>query len=78
MTERETQGIATRQEILTAIRIFTERYGYSPTYQEISDMTDIRSKVVIKSHLDILEEEGYIWKCDSMPRTIKILRDRYR
>ena len=46
-------------EILTFIRDYQHRHGYSPTYDEIAAQFDI-SKVTVFEHLTILEERGLL------------------
>ncbi len=57
---RATRPATPRQaEILTFIRDYTHKNGYSPTYDEIADQFGI-SKVTVFEHLTILEERGLI------------------
>lgn len=46
-------------EILTFIRDYTHKNGYSPTYDEIAAQFEI-SKVTVFEHLTILEERGLL------------------
>lgn len=46
-------------EILTYVRDYTHKNGYSPTYDEIAEQFGI-SKVTVFEHLTILEERGLI------------------
>lgn len=46
-------------EILTFIRDYQHKHGYSPTYDEIADEYGI-SKVTVFEHLTILEDRGLI------------------
>lgn len=57
---RTTRPATPRQtEILTYVRDYTHKHGYSPTYDEIAEQFGI-SKVTVFEHLTILEERGLI------------------
>ncbi len=57
---RPTRPATPRQtEILTFVRDYTHKHGYSPTYDEIADEFGI-SKVTVFEHLTTLEERGLL------------------
>ena len=57
---RATRPATPRQtQILTFVRDYSYRHGYSPTYDEIADEFGI-SKVTVFEHLTILEERGLL------------------
>lgn len=59
-TPRATRPATPRQaEILTFIRDYQHKNGYSPTYDEIAEQFGI-SKVTVFEHLTILEERGLL------------------
>ncbi|MBK8270661.1 MAG: transcriptional repressor LexA [Planctomycetes bacterium] len=58
--KRVTRPATPRQtEILTYVRDYTHKNGYSPTYDEIAAQFEI-SKVTVFEHLTILEERGLL------------------
>ena len=57
---RTTRPATPRQtEILTFVRDYTHKHGYSPTYDEIAEQFGI-SKVTVFEHLTVLEGRGLI------------------
>lgn len=58
-------------EILTFIRDYSHRHGYSPTYDEIAAEFDI-SKVTVFEHLTILEERGLLTKNRHKARSLQL------
>lgn len=57
---KETRPATPRQtEILTYVRDYQYKHGYSPTYDEIADELGI-SKVTVFEHLSTLEEKGLL------------------
>ncbi len=57
---KQTRPATPRQtEILTFVRDYQHRHGYSPTYDEIADTLGI-SKVTVFEHLSTLEEKGLL------------------
>ncbi len=61
-----------QREILNLIADLTRDKGYAPTYQELADRLNIKSKYAILKHVDSLVKKGYIEK-DSSARTIRII-----
>lgn len=57
--------------ILTFIRDYMHRNGYSPTYDEIAAEFGI-SKVTVFEHLTILEERGLLSKDRHKPRSLQL------
>ena len=70
--KRPTRPATPRQvEILTFIRDYTHRHGYSPTYDEIADQFGI-SKVTVFEHLTILEERGLLKRDKHKARSLRL------
>ena len=66
---------AKQQEIF---RIFKEtilKKGYPPAVREICEAVHLKSTSSVHSHLETLEENGYIRRDPTKPRTIEILDD---
>lgn len=60
--------------VLEAIEYFINENGYSPTVQELCDLTGNKSKATVFNKLMQLEEKGYISTKNGKARTIKILK----
>ncbi|RMH63974.1 MAG: transcriptional repressor LexA [Calditrichaeota bacterium] len=65
-----------QKEILTLIADYMSEKGYAPTYQELADHLNIKSKYAILKHIDSLVKKGYLEK-DSSARTIRITHPDY-
>jgi repressor LexA len=61
-------------EILTYIRDYQSRYGYSPTLQEIGDYLGI-NKVTVFEHLAGLQKRGLVRKGRHRARSVKVASD---
>ena len=64
------RGEATRAELLTAIKMYYDKHGFSPTVRELGDMVGLKSTSTVQKHLKLLEKRGDIERNPSMPRTI--------
>lgn len=62
-----------QREILDFIMKEIETKGYPPSVREIANAVDLRSPSTVHSHLNTLEELGYIRKDPTKPRTIEVL-----
>ena len=51
---------------------FIKKNGYSPSFREISDGTDIKSVASVRDKLKLLEYEGLIRTKECQPRTISL------
>ena len=60
--------------ILTFVRDYTHRHGYSPTYEEIAAYFDI-SKVTVFEHLTTLEARGLVSKDKYKARSLQLADD---
>ncbi len=69
---RPTRPATPRQaEILTFVRDYTHRHGFSPTYDEIAAQFDI-SKVTVFEHLTILEGRGLLRRDKHKARSLQL------
>ncbi|MCI8949489.1 MAG: transcriptional repressor LexA [Lachnospiraceae bacterium] len=73
MTHRKIS--AKQQEILEYIKDTILRKGYPPSVREICEAVHLKSTSSVHSHLETLEENGYIRRDPTKPRTIEILDD---
>ncbi|HVP12767.1 MAG TPA: transcriptional repressor LexA [Phycisphaerae bacterium] len=69
---KQTRPATPRQaEILTFVRDYIHKYGYSPTYEEIAGEFDI-SKVTVFEHLTTLEERGLVYHEKHKARSLQL------
>ena len=68
------EKLTSRQEdILTAIKKFIAKNGFSPTVREIGEMLNLSSPATSHFHLNKLEEKGYIKRNKQKNRAIELL-----
>ena len=65
-----------QEEILELISHYVTEKGYAPTYQELANDLNIKSKYAILKHIDSLVAKGYLMK-DSSARTLRIIHPDY-
>lgn len=66
---------AKQQEILEYIKETILKKGYPPAVREICEAVHLKSTSSVHSHLETLEEKGYIRRDPTKPRTIEIIVD---
>lgn len=66
---------AKQQEILQYIKDTILKKGYPPAVREIGEAVHLKSTSSVHSHLETLEQNGYIRRDPTKPRTIEILDD---
>lgn len=66
---------AKQQEILEYIKETILKKGYPPAVREICGAVHLKSTSSVHSHLETLEENGYIRRDPTKPRAIEILDD---
>lgn len=64
-----------QQEILVYIKETILKKGYPPAVREICEAVQLKSTSSVHSHLETLEEKGYIRRDPTKPRTIEIIDD---
>lgn len=68
------EKLTSRQEdILTAIKKFIAKNGFTPTVREIGEMLNLSSPATSHFHLNKLEEKGYIKRNKQKNRAIELL-----
>ncbi|CAH2213621.1 transcriptional repressor LexA [Tepidibacter aestuarii] len=60
-------------EILNFLKLQINKKGYPPSVREICSAVNLKSTSTVHSHLNKLEEKGYIRKDKTKPRAIEIL-----
>ena len=64
-----------QKEILEFIKETILKNGYPPSVREICEAVHFKSPSSVHSHLETLEEKGYIRKDPTKPRAIEIIDD---
>ncbi len=67
-----------QQEILEFIKAQILAKGYPPSVRDICTAVDLRSTSSVHSHLETLEQNGYIRRDPAKPRCIEIVDDSFR
>ncbi len=65
-----------QKEILEIISDHIKEKSYAPTYQELANILNIKSKYAILKHIDSLVAKGYLEK-DSSARALRIIHPDY-
>ncbi len=65
-----------QKELLQLIARNIEEKGYPPSYQELANSMNIKSKFAILKHIDALVSKGYLEK-DSSARGLRIIASDY-
>jgi len=69
----DTSMLTSRQrEILTVIRDWAVRYGYSPSTRDIADAIGLASTSSVSRHLRALEDHGFLRRGRSMTRPVDV------
>lgn len=68
---------AKQQEILEYIKACILKKGYPPAVREICEAVNLKSTSSVHSHLETLEQNGYIRRDPTKPRAIEILDDDF-
>ncbi|MCI8661561.1 MAG: transcriptional repressor LexA [Lachnospiraceae bacterium] len=68
---------AKQQEILEYIKETILKKGYPPTVREICEAVRLKSTSSVHSHLETLEQNGYIRRDPTKPRAMEILDDAF-
>lgn len=65
-----------QKEVLSFISGFTQRNGYSPSYEEIAHGLDLRSLATVHKHITNLQNKGLLQRTHNRSRSIDILPPR--
>ncbi|MGH9587768.1 MAG: transcriptional repressor LexA [Acidobacteriaceae bacterium] len=65
-----------QKEVLTFISGFTQRNGYSPSYEEIAHGLDLRSLATVHKHITNLHNKGLLQRTQNRSRSIDIVPPR--
>jgi SOS-response transcriptional repressor LexA len=68
------QGLTPKQaKFLKVLRDFIEQNGYSPSYEEMKQMNDMKSKSNVHEYIKNLEKRGYLTYEKYCNRTITLI-----
>ena len=74
MTENKKEGLTPRQkEIFDIIKDFIKSNKFSPSYEEIKQLSRLNSKSVVHAHIHRLIARGWIKNGNGRNRSISIL-----
>lgn len=62
-----------QRDVVEAIRSFTARAGYAPSYRDIGDALGGMSTNAVSDHLEALEKKGVIRRTPGVPRSIVVI-----
>ncbi|QDV53683.1 LexA family protein [Gimesia fumaroli] len=62
-----------QKSILSFIRVYIAKMGYSPTVREIGNAFGMRSTNGVSDHLKALERKGRLKRIETMPRGIELV-----
>ena len=65
-----------QQEILDFLNLFTVKNGYPPSVREIGEAVGLSSSSTVHSHLNALEDKGYIRRDPSSARALTVISQR--
>lgn len=66
-----------QREILEFMKKEILNHGYPPSVREICEAVNLRSTSSVHSHLETLEQNGYIHRDPAKPRAIEIVDDSF-
>jgi repressor LexA len=61
--------------VLKVIHEYIDKNGISPTVRELADIMYIKSTSTVQGYIKRLEQEGYIKKQPTIPRSIRIIKE---
>lgn len=67
-----------QKEVLDFLTAFTERQGYSPSYEEIARGLNLRSLATVHKHITNLHNKGLLERGHNRSRSIDVLPQRPR
>ena len=71
---KDKKGLTPKQaKFLAKIKAFIKANGYSPSYEEIKQMTNMKSKSNVHAYVQSLKKHGYIDDIPYSKRSIVVL-----
>lgn len=62
-----------QQEVLTAIKKYIAKHGYSPSVREVCELMNLSSTATVFVHMKHLMNKGYLKQTDNKFRTLEVL-----
>ncbi len=62
-----------QKQILNFLSQYIQKYGYSPTLQEIADALGVHSLATVHEHLAVMEKKGLIRRYEGATRGIELM-----
>ena len=62
-----------QEEVLTEIKKFIAKNGYSPSVRELCELLNLSSTATVFVHMKHLTNKGYIKQVDNKFRTLEVL-----
>jgi len=66
-----------QKQILEFINLYIQKFGYSPTLQQIADAINVHSLATVHEHLEALVKKGIIRRYKGAVRGIEILEKKF-
>ena len=71
--DKNKKGLTPKQaQFLAKIKAFIKANGYSPSYEEIKQMSNMKSKSNVHAYVQSLKKRGYIGACHCAKRSIVV------
>jgi repressor LexA len=64
-----------QKEVLDFLVTFTDRNGYSPSFEEIAEQLNLASLATVHKHITSLEQKGYLRRRFNESRSIEVTQD---
>lgn len=61
-----------QKKIFEIIKNYIDKEKIAPTIREIGILAGLRSSSTVHSHIETLEEKGYIYRLENCPRSIRV------
>jgi len=65
-----------QHELLTFVRDYTDKHGYSPSYREIADGLGYNSVATVALHVNNLIKRGHLTKRNKSSRSLEVIIHR--
>ncbi|WP_281998706.1 LexA family protein [Priestia flexa] len=72
---KEYKQYIAEKTVLYAIKRFVNKYGYPPTFRELTSICDFNSTSTTSRYLNILKSKGFIDYKPKIPRSIRIIKN---
>lgn len=63
-------------DVIAAINMFTDEAGYAPSYEQIGELTGMRSTATVFKHVSNLQRKGYLTRGFNRAHSIELVKVR--